>query len=470
MRQPGGFIDWWGYRHLSSNIGMTETNEPLSNRYMVLEGKNSRILVFGFIYHLKDPSEEVTVYDPADVTKEDWFKVALQVTDYDAILVMAHMGTDDESVAVIHDAIREIVGDLMPIQFVCGHTHLRRSAQLDPLSKAVEAGKYLDTIGFVSFPNLQNIEDRNDELRPLEDSTALFQHVFLDANVNMLKYALDDFGEGFATTDGQELQEFIQRTQNRLGLDKVLGCAPNDYFQNRSIHDHDSLWKVYRDKVVPTQLERDPEANRAILVSQASWRYDISQGENMYDDVVAISPFNEPVYFIGSMPCDIVLELNETLNKAATDNFYEVLPAYILAGTVKAGKNCELFSHHFELRAIFHELMTLHPAVSFIAKPTNLTSTTIWTGFLEEEWPCDGQKGVHIPWLDDHKIFDENGNTNGKNLAIVVSVSVLCTLLLCGLLVTCWRSLNYMCVGRQTMTEEEINSFNEKVGIEAEYA
>jgi 2',3'-cyclic-nucleotide 2'-phosphodiesterase (5'-nucleotidase family) len=467
MREPGGFIDWWGHRHLSSNIGMTGTNEPLSNQYMILEGKNSRILVFGFIYYLKDPSDEVTVYDPADVTKEDWFKVALQANTYDAILVMAHMGTNDESVATIRNAIREIVGDQMPIQFVCGHTHLRRYAQIDPLSKAVEAGKYLDTIGFVSFPNLQSVE----MIPPGDDSIDLFQHVFLDANVNMLKYALDESGKGFATTDGQALQEFIQQTQNILGLDKVLGCSPADYFMNRSIHENDSLWKIYRDKVVPTQLERDPDANRAILVSQASWRYDIVLGENAYDDVVAISPFNEPVYFIGKMPCQVVLDLNETLNANTTNNFYEVLPAYILAGTVKPGEDCELFSHHFELSAIFHDLMTLHPAVSFIAKATNLTSTTIWTDFVEEEWPCAGQKGVHIPWLDDHKIFNEKGDTNGKNLAIVVSMSVVCVLFLCGLLVACWRSFNYMCIGHhQTVTEEETGSFNEKSEIEGEFA
>lgn len=464
MREPGGFIDWWGHKHLSSNIGMAGTDEPLSNQFMILEGKNSRILVFGFIYYLKDPSEEVTVYDPADVTKEDWFMSALQTNEYDAILVMAHMGTDDESVAVIRNAIRDIIGDDMPLQFVCGHTHLRRYAQIDPLSTAVEAGKYLDTIGFISFPNKITVEMRPEG----ESSLDLFQHVFLDANVNMLKYALDGI-EPFATTDGLELQEFIQRTQNRLGLYKILGCSPADYFMNRSIHENDSMWAVYRDKVVPTQLERDPSANRAILVSQASWRYDIFEGENLYDDVVAMSPFNEPVYFIGKMPCQVVLSLNETLNKQATENFYEMLPAYILAGTVEPDGDCELFSHHFELIDILQQLTLLHPGVSHIPEPTNLTSTTIWTSFMQEEWPCAGQTGVHIPWLDDHKIFDENGDTNKENLAIVISGSVIGTLLFCGLLLVCWRSFKYMWVGHETITEDEIDSFNEKREIEAEF-
>lgn len=466
MREPGGFIDWWGHRHLSSNIGMTGTDEPLSNRYMILEGKNSRILVFGFIYYLKDPSEEVTVYDPADVTKERWFKDALQLDDYDAILVMAHMGTDDESVPVIRDSIREIVGDGMPIQFVCGHTHLRRYAQIDPLSKAVEAGKYLDTLGFISFPNQQTVE----MTPPEEETIDLFQHVFLDGNVNMLKFALDDkSNEGFATTDGQELQDFIRTTQSRLGLDKILGCAPSDYFMNRSIDDEDSLWKIYRDKVVPTQLERDPSVNRAILISQASWRYDISEGENIYDDVVAISPFNEPVYFIGNMPCQVVVDLNATLNRKTTSNYYEVLPAYILAGTVNPGEDCELFSHHFEMRDIFDQLVVLRPEVAYTAKPTNLTSTTIWTGFVREEWPCVGQNGVHIPWLDEHNLFDEDGDANRKNMAIVVSMSVVFSIFFCFLLALCWHSFKYRTAGRQTLTEEEImDTFNEKDVNEAE--
>jgi hypothetical protein len=154
MTRPGGFVDWWGRRHLSSNIIMSDTKEPLSNLYLFLEGKHSTVLVFGFIYNLLDPSPVVTVEQVEKVVKQEWFKNLLaQESAYDAILVMAHMGTDDPLVKVIRDEIREHAGDEIPIQFITGHTHHRRYARVDDLSASFEAGRYLDTVGFVSFPN-----------------------------------------------------------------------------------------------------------------------------------------------------------------------------------------------------------------------------------------------------------------------------------------------------------------------------
>lgn len=460
MLQPGGFISSWGQRHLASNIIIAETNEPLSNQYTLLQGRNSRILVFGFIYHLQNPSPKVVVLDPNDAMAQPWFETALQENEYDAILVMAHMGIDDEAVSAIRNGIRGIIGDGMPIQFVAGHTHQRRYTQVDDWSMAVESGRYLDTIGFMSFPTQTTIETLASNVSTID----LFQHVFLDANVNMLKYALDT-DETFATNDGTELKDFIMQTQNELGLDKILGCSPMDYFINRSLQEPDSLWAVYRDFVVPTQLEQDSDTNRAILISQGSWRYDLFMGENTLDDIVAVSPFNEPIYLVGKMPCQIILSLQDNFNANTTQNFYDVLPAYILSGAVNAGEECELYTHRFDLQSILDSLVLLQPGVVYNAETTNLTSTTIWTGFIQTEWRCQDAKGVHIPWLDSHKIVNESGETNGKNLAIVVSASLVSILFLCGLCFACFRISR----GRQPVGDTEMNAFKEDAPIEAEF-
>ena len=50
VQRPGGFIDWWGGRYLTSNIHKTSDGTPLGKRYKVLHGKNANVLVFGFIY------------------------------------------------------------------------------------------------------------------------------------------------------------------------------------------------------------------------------------------------------------------------------------------------------------------------------------------------------------------------------------------------------------------------------------
>jgi 2',3'-cyclic-nucleotide 2'-phosphodiesterase (5'-nucleotidase family) len=44
MTRPGGFIDWWGHHHLASNIILARTKHSLSNRYILLEGRNSNVL------------------------------------------------------------------------------------------------------------------------------------------------------------------------------------------------------------------------------------------------------------------------------------------------------------------------------------------------------------------------------------------------------------------------------------------
>ena len=165
MRKPGGFLQWWGPRHLASNIYMNNTHdiavgrdsdnrEPLSNRYHVLHGRRSTVLVFGFIYNLPNPSNLVTVQTVEEAVQESWFREVLTDTTigYDAILVMLHAGHDDPSVEILRQKIRRVTQESgidphgnLPIQFIAGHTHYRRYAVADPQSTIVEAGRYMDT-------------------------------------------------------------------------------------------------------------------------------------------------------------------------------------------------------------------------------------------------------------------------------------------------------------------------------------
>jgi hypothetical protein len=72
---------------------------------------------------------------------------------------------------------------------------------------------------------------------------------------------------------------------------------------------------------------------------------------------------------------------------------------------------------------------------------TNLTSTTIWTKSVQEQWPCEGEKRNHAPWSDDHKITKEKSDTNGNTLLVAISLSVaFCVLMIAGIFVA--RSLS----------------------------
>jgi hypothetical protein len=406
MKRPGGFIDWWGSKHLASNVILKETGQPLSNLHMTLRGKNSNVLVFGFLYNMEDASELVTVMHVKQVVNGKWFKDVLRLESYDAIMVMAHMGVVDPLVTVILNAIRSHVGLDMPVQFITGHTHRRGYQELDSMSTSVGNGRYLDTVGFLSFPTKQSAI----AAAGLPNASALFQHVFLDANVYDLRKTLGvDYLE---TQSGRDLSDFIQETREAMGLNNRIGCAPLDYYFNTSLHDEDSLWGLYVNEVIPTQFMAD-DPSRAIFVSQTSWRYNLfGQRDVELDDIIAVSPFNEPIYFLGTFPGSVVLKLNETMNQEQSQEL-PLLPQYILAGSVyPESEEVKLYAHESGLAAIIAELKTLHDGN--VGEPEvidGITSTTIWISFVIDEWPCSGIKGILPSWFGN----DSSGQSSSKN-------------------------------------------------------
>jgi hypothetical protein len=114
----------------------------------------------------------------------------------------------------------------------------------------------LDTIGFISFPTTTTVLMADNNSSAID----LFQHVFLDANTQVLGNILNS-DQPLTTSEGQELQKFITSTQSKLGLNTIVGCSPKDYFINRTLEEKDSLWALYRDFVVPSQLGRNPPRN-----------------------------------------------------------------------------------------------------------------------------------------------------------------------------------------------------------------
>jgi len=470
MRKPGGFLQWWGPRHLASNVYMNVDGdgsvngrmEPMSNRFHVLHGRRSTVLVFGFLYNMPNPSDLVVVQTVEEAIEEDWFLDALTTVDYNAILVMLHAGHDDPSVEIIRHAIRRVTAEKgidpdgnLPIQFIAGHTHYRRYAVADAQSTVVEAGRYMDTVGWVSFPNAETIQTAKEQRRELrfttesevnftdsnshmtspggsnEEASAsavtdLFHHVFLDANKKTLREALGlppaPDGDDFHTPLGKEVSAFIDETRDSMGLSRKIGCAPNDYPLNRSMAHEDSLWRLYRDEVGPhamatarllvdgdatkttsTTMASKPD-HRRLFMSQDSWRYGLYGGKHLtYDDIVVVSPFNEPIYRVSVLPCSSIGELEQSMNANTTDVFYSPLPAWIVSAAITAdgqdsgsgNDTCELYVNHFGLSRVYNGLQSMsNPAeientTAWDPIETNLTTTSIWFSFVEDQWPCE---------------------------------------------------------------------------------
>jgi len=390
MTRPGGFVNWWGSRYLSSNIVHTDTMKPIGNRYRLLKGKNSIVMTFGFLYNMKTNSPVVTVEEVESVMQETWFGQALQ-EDFDAIMVLAHMDVKDNLVRVILERIRDELGNDMPIQFVTGHTHYRGIHRPDNTSSSFEAGRYLDTVGFVSFPKRSTIKSMGG------NRTDLFEHKYLDANTELFKDILDI--PTLETENGKELSDFITKTQEEMGLDEIVGCIKQSYYVNRSLEEDDSLWKLFRDHVVPTNFD----GNKVCFMGDGSWRYDLLEGEVVLDEVIGVSPYNHSLYLWKGIPGDILVELNSTMNEKP-ESFYPLLPMWVLAPAVKPfkseGNNFDLVIREFELGSIQPQVVNIFPDA--MEKPPiqmNMTSTSIWLDFFRKTELCQtsntGKKQGH---------------------------------------------------------------------------
>jgi 2',3'-cyclic-nucleotide 2'-phosphodiesterase (5'-nucleotidase family) len=380
ITRPGGLVEWFGERYLTSNVIHANTGKPIGRRFRYLRGKRATVLTFGFLYNLFDVGSPLTRVEPVEeVVQNEWFLKVLRAQHYDAILVLAHMGVEDSAINIILTAIRKATSPTMPVQFITGHTHYRRYDVLDDWSTAFEAGCYLDTVGFVSFPTKRTTETAS--------SVKLFHHVFLDAKVETLQKRLGV--PKLKTENGQALTDFILETQHKMGLRRVVGCSPRTYYMNRTLYDKDSLFQLWGSKVIRTQFLDDRGKRVILLGKSSSFRYDLFQGNVTIDDLMIVSPFNDTMYLIASdLTLATIVELNRTMNQERRMDL-PGLPDFILIGNLTTEQSYDLYTLEYEVPFIKEALVAIS-GKHFEPTPVNTAATSLWLSFFENYWPtCD---------------------------------------------------------------------------------
>jgi 2',3'-cyclic-nucleotide 2'-phosphodiesterase (5'-nucleotidase family) len=411
MTKTGGLVEWFGKKYLSSNVMHTTTMEPIGYRYQILHGKHADVLTFGFLYDMKNSDASVTIQEVEAAVEEDWFVTAVSSTDdYDAVLVLAHMDVRDPLCLVILDKIRTLVGDEMPVQFITGHTHKRDYQVFDPTSTSFEAGRYLDTVGFVSFPSIKSTKNATvtaaseiasslNVTKTKADPSSLFHYKFIDANVDVLAETLGMSTASFPTELGVEQSEFILRVQIEMGLKQVIGCVADTYYLNRSLDARDSLWGFFQNEVVPSRFS----GNEILFLGDGAWRYDLFTGDVRFDDVIAVSPFNSSFWMWEEIPAEIIVALNNTINEAPPLWVSELpLPQFILSSAEPfqtTNRNYSLIVDDFEVSLIESHLQAVFPNgtdVPSAVEMPRVTSTSIWLDYFQEDsHTCKAAKGKH---------------------------------------------------------------------------
>jgi Calcineurin-like phosphoesterase len=458
MMRKKGFVDFWKGNYLASNVdyyspGISPTHQieavtsswvPFGSRYTFLHGsnRNSTILTFGFLYNFQDNCNHTRVQNVEDTLREAWFVQVVTQETYNAILVLGHFDAVDPLVYTILNAIRTLVGPYMPIHFLTGHTHRRHYQQLDPLAASLEAGKFMDTIGFASFPL---VETANAHYH--SEKTSLYQHKMLNANfgeltTNVLKSSTPD--QDFSTRQGRALTNEMQRIQEKLGLlEVVTRCAPQDYYLQKPLNDKSSLWWLYVNQVVPSTLfailkeesnahDANNGATPIFIQGTGALRYSLLGPVVVVDDIIAVSPFENLVFQIGANLT--AHQLNQVFETMQVDG---PAPAWGLVNFGVAGerpgptttsidstKRYDLYTVEFHLEQVLAAVKQAlsdtgysNVADSLVAKPVYrpemgtdyhhlhfrerkrepLDATDFWFHFVRNEWRCpDGR-------LDDHK-------------------------------------------------------------------
>lgn len=275
----------------------------------------------------------------------------------------------------------------MPVHFVTGHSHRRDFKSFDTYSTSFEAGRYLDTVGFLSYNTPKHVApilpQPLNATREEESESPLASHVFIDATVPALETALGVQEGSLRTSDGEDLAKFIKRVQIELGLEEVIGWACETYYLKKNIAENDSLWGFFQREVVPARFD----TNDMIIIGNGAWRASIlSKGEIRLDDAIAVSPFNNTLYLYEDVPAQVIEAVNESLNGNATYVEVPGVPAYVFA-PASPHKHYETYRvvvDSFEANIIEEALEKVWDGTRPTAITMTETTSSIWIDYFRE--------------------------------------------------------------------------------------
>eukprot|EP00931_Biecheleriopsis_adriatica_P066355 TRINITY_DN40730_c0_g1_i1.p1 TRINITY_DN40730_c0_g1~~TRINITY_DN40730_c0_g1_i1.p1 ORF type:complete len:526 (+),score=92.06 TRINITY_DN40730_c0_g1_i1:46-1623(+) len=393
LTRRDGFANFWGDRYLTANVLNATTRRPLGRTHKFLEGQFGTILLaLGFLYNMPDHDPAVEVLKVQDVVKQEWFRDLLSGKEksFDAVLVLGHMDCQDPLVRVLLQAIRELQPNL-PVQFVTGHSHARKFASLDAAATSFEAGHYLDTVGFASFPK------KKATLSHASSASAVgFQHVFINGSVAEFRKVVGV--RNLDTPAGRDLTKAIMDSRQNMGLRDSLGCAPMTFHQFLAPSKENSLWNLFLDRVIPDTIFRGAAA-KVFVAGTGSMRYDLYEGNVTKDDVVTMMPFADEFWLVaprvpGAMISAVLAELNREQQPTASWSDF-ALPNYLATSFDQTGFY-ELYGGTFDVGTrdrpgYFMKVllamarnMTIDPERHFAGRNT----TSLWFEYVPRAWPC----------------------------------------------------------------------------------
>ena len=265
-----------------------------------------------------------TIVQPVSQTiQEKWFQEAIRDKEVDLFVVTGHVPLRSSEFDLIYKAIRSQQWDI-PIQFFGGHTHIRDYAKYDSKAYALESGRYMETIGFMSISGLRRggkVASQllgGEESFPTINASPTFSRRYIDNNLFSFHHHTSLNATNFATEHGRNVSSLVSLARKALELDKQFGCAPTDLWTNRAPYpSSNSIFSWVQETVLPDMLNDTdhPDTSRLVFMNTGALRFDIFKGPFTVDTTYSVSPFTGGFRQIKDVPFSIAKQLLRILNQ-----------------------------------------------------------------------------------------------------------------------------------------------------------
>ncbi|KAJ3730292.1 Metallo-dependent phosphatase-like protein [Lentinula raphanica] len=309
-------------KYLSSNVNITvfDANNntidvPVGNRFRKFTTRKGRkITSLGVLYDFTGNDVNTTVQSVADMVKEQWFADAI-AEEPDLFLLVGHMPVSRDNWPTVFYAVRAVHPET-PIIILGGHTHIRDCNQPDGRSMALESGRYMETIGWLSA-KLGSPSDV-DSKRNIS-----FSRRYLDQNRVTYEYHSQQSNRSFDTTQGQNITQGLLDLAIKYDLSMLFGIAPQDYTISRDPYpSNGSSLTLFINEAAPYSLTlNNTRANisNIMITNSGSQRFDIYSGTFDKNDQISASPFTDAFMFIKDLSLGVAQEVLPALNAAGAD-------------------------------------------------------------------------------------------------------------------------------------------------------
>ncbi|KNG49584.1 ser thr protein phosphatase family [Stemphylium lycopersici] len=309
--------------YLASNLDIynpkTGKLEPLAQRFKKFTTKNQgiRILAFGFLFDFTGNANNSVVHRVEDTVKEEWFTEALKDQDIDLIVVFGHVDIRSTEYALLFSTIRSQHWDT-PIQFFGGHSHIRDYKIFDSKSVALESGRYMETLGFMSIDGLST-GGKKDKAPAPQQSKLTFSRRYIDNNLFSMQHHSGEHAKTFATEHGKKVSKAIGDARESLGLGEVYGCAPQNLWVSRRPYPHnESIFTWIEEQLLPQTIEKSSrirDGGKALVITNTgAIRFDIFKGTFTKDTKFLVSPFTSAIRYIKDVPYKEASQVLKLLN------------------------------------------------------------------------------------------------------------------------------------------------------------